>query len=204
MQLLRLTHALSRLASPRACDALALVLFRALHDGPARNEAIRARTVRIAAPGQPLSEPRALSAVLASLDLGQSALVLVDGKQDPPICRVVDLAEEAEREEQARERLKQQKADQRKRHLDLTISWVITEHDLGHKLGRVPELLARGGSLTLLIWGKSASVTPSPAERRQIVARLVDRITADDVARVDGEPVWQGSRTTIRFLGKKA
>ena len=203
MQMLRLTQTLGRLASPRARDALAIVFARALHDASARNGAIKARTVRIAAPGQPLSEPRRLSAVLASLDLAQSALVLVDGKQDPPICRVVDLAEESEKATLAREREKQHKADLRKKHLDLTISWVITEHDLGHKLGRVPELLARGGSLTLLIWGKSPSVTPSPAERRQIVARLVERITADGVARVDGEPLWQGSRTTIRFLGKK-
>lgn len=179
--------------------------------------------IRVAEGGR-LSEPLPLGNVFAMMDKEfdqarqqqkargetpkrsdpRAIVVVQQGKHgEAPICRIVDMNEEREREKEQKKKEARMVAQQKRMATDVTISWVITEHDLDHKLRTAEELLEMGGHLTLVIWGKKPANTPSTEERQKIVNRITQRIIAIPRVREDGSPVWQGSRTTLRFQGRK-
>ncbi|KAI2621770.1 hypothetical protein GGR54DRAFT_79131 [Hypoxylon sp. NC1633] len=147
--------------------------------------------VRIAAP-QPdggLSPPQQRDQVLASLNPKTHTLVMVappppassggDGGVGAAICRIVDNAAAnavaAETERRARRKAVDTK--------ELEFSWGIAGHDLGHKLRRMRDFLARGLNVEVLLARKKRGRAATREEAEALVASVREAVASVEGAK---------------------
>lgn len=112
-----------------------------------------------------LTEPRALSSVLAEAHIRDQTVVTIvlpragqKGGSQHPICVVLDRAEYEESEaRRAAEESEREKGESRKKRgtKELEINWAIAPHDLDHKMRRFREFLGKGLRVEMLLLRKS-------------------------------------------------
>ena len=116
-----------------------------------------------------LRAPASLSSILASLDRSQFSLLLVDPAHDPPIVKIIDKKAEYTKIQQKKQatkaaavavangtstaKLKAPSGPPR----EVQLTWGVSAHDLGHKLGKAKELLDKGNRVSVIISNKKGA-----------------------------------------------
>ena len=116
-----------------------------------------------------LRPPASLVSILAALDRSQFSLLLVDPAHDPPIVKIIDKKAEYNKLQQKKQatkaaavavangtstaKLKAPSGPPR----EVQLTWGVSAHDLGHKLGKAKELLDKGNRVSVIISNKKGA-----------------------------------------------
>lgn len=133
-------------------------------------------------PDGSLSEPRPTAAVLAELPRGYSLVMVATPAPPSPsppgapvlirppaaICRLVDTQAAAAAEAEAEKKLQEEKKLMRQSKT-LELNYAIAAHDLGHKMKRLNEFLAKGLRVEILLARKRGSRKTTPEEESKLV-----------------------------------
>ncbi|KAI9678631.1 MAG: hypothetical protein M1817_005688 [Caeruleum heppii] len=155
-----------------------------------RDEEITSRFVQLVGADGKLESPVSRISVLSDLDRTQSFLVQVAPATDdgqPPICKILPKKEVRERE---RAKAKPSKTPHQVIKT-LEMSWAIDGNDLGHRLKRAQDFLAKGMRVVFVVAHRRGGkrVTPDVAEAliQTIRQRIVEEGGAKESKLMEGK-----------------
>lgn len=153
------------------------------------DEAIPYPTITLVDPStSSLLPPAQLGDILLQLDRSRFSIVLVDGKKEVPVCRIVD--KKAEYEKAASKKAAARAASAEAEGAgdkqptakakagppkEVHLSWGVTAHDLSHKLGRARDFLAKGSKVVVVLKDKKG-VSKAAQEVQQQVRKDIKRL----------------------------
>ncbi|MCJ1275085.1 hypothetical protein MMC21_002885 [Puttea exsequens] len=187
------------------------------HNRPKRDEEIQSFKVHLVDPeSNKLTQPYLLTQVLNSLEKdakGRREQYLqevgpMDRMADPPrwfpICKVFNKQKDREKELALKKaaRLRKQTTKQ------LEFSWIMSDNDLDHRLGRLTEFLRKGFRVELLFGVKRKGWVKKRQATSEDIHKVLAR-TRGAVSEVDGAKEFhaiqreEGGEATWTFEGKK-
>ncbi|KAK4049006.1 hypothetical protein OIV83_004367 [Microbotryomycetes sp. JL201] len=148
-----------------------------------------------------LMAPASLRSILAALDRTRFSILLVDGQHDPPICKILDKKQQYE-QQRAKDKAKKQAANapgatgsgQAK---EVQLTWSTTLHDLGHKLNKAKDMLAKGSRVTVIIKDKKGAERPTQQAKTQLFANVEQ--TLQDHGQLKKRPEYKGGQCMMEF-----
>ncbi|GAA5830887.1 hypothetical protein JCM11251_001111 [Rhodosporidiobolus azoricus] len=175
--------------------------------GVLRDEDIPYQKVVIVDPAtKSLLPPSTISSLLASLDRSRYLIQLVDPSHDPPICRLVDKKEQytKAREKKAKEveRSKAPSSAASGPPREVHFTWGVSAHDLGHKLKKGKEFLAKGGRVLVCLTDKSGSVKASNELKGQVIREVQKALEGSGM--LQGRPSFKNGATILEFKPEPA
>ncbi|GAA5881947.1 hypothetical protein JCM16303_003479 [Sporobolomyces ruberrimus] len=171
-----------------------------------RDEDIPHRTVVLVDPAtKSLLPPSTLSSLLAALDRDRYAIQLVDPANDPPICKILDKKEAYQKAKDKKakdaERAATQVANAGGELKEVHLTWVVSEHDLEHKLKKGRELLAKGNRLLVGLSDKKRAVKVSHDVRSQVMKQVQQALEGHGVLK--GTPTNRDGAVWLEFSRPK-
>jgi translation initiation factor IF-3 len=152
-----------------------------------------------------LQPPAPLSTLLSSIDRTQFSIEQVappdESASRHAVVIVVDRKQDYAKEKERKSKSKANSKNPAIENPEIQLTWSITPHDLGHKLGPAKKSLEKGGKATLIISVKSRKHRAPLRDARNV---FVDQVIAEL-----GLPVTEvkdrehmGPVTTIVLQGK--
>ncbi|ORY88069.1 hypothetical protein BCR35DRAFT_301980 [Leucosporidium creatinivorum] len=146
-----------------------------------------------------LLPPASLQDILVQLDRTRFSIVLVDAKAEVPVCRIVDKKAEFERSKAKKSSAKASaSADADAPQLkakapsgppkEVHLTWGVTPHDLGHKLSKARDFLAKGSRVVVVLKDKKGVEKVGKGQQQSVVGNVVEAL--------------QGSGKLVREQGK--
>lgn len=127
-------------------------------------------------------------------------LVMLAPKEEPPVCRIMDLGKYLY-EQRIKQREKKRKQHQIQVR-EIRINLKIDRHDYGVKLKKMREFLAERDRIRLILWLRGREILHTDR-----AYKLINRIREDlaDVAKVDGQIRFQeeGGKSIQLMLAPK-
>jgi translation initiation factor IF-3 len=147
-----------------------------------RDEEITASEVRLVDENGTFHPPTPVRQLLASFDRRLFHLVAVSTPKtgETPVCKII-----SRRELRERERAKRVKKDVVKQ---LELNWAIDPNDLGHRLNKLQEFLAKGWRVEVILANKRRGRQASPEEAAAVIKRI--RGIAEEVG---GAKEWRAA-----------
>ncbi|KAL4945841.1 hypothetical protein BDV06DRAFT_183899 [Aspergillus oleicola] len=161
-------------------------------DAEVKDDLINSDYVRIVNENNKLEEPQRLRELLDGLDR-KTYFVLQVAPPDgalPPICKIVNRHEHYRR---AKEHAKALKAARitRASVKQIELNWVIDDHDLSHRLGKMKSFLEKGRQVEVILLRRNHRQTPPPQQVKALMEKVqqaFSEVGASQQAPVEGEP----------------
>lgn len=130
----------------------------------------------IAEPGRGLTGPHKTTRVLRSLDRTTHALrVVAPGSDGVPVCRVIDLREEAAVHASRKEREKEREK-KRLRYKIVEINWAIARNDFEMKMERMRKFIQDGCRVELVLLRRRGAKKVDERECREVLGWVREAI----------------------------
>ncbi|RKP13538.1 hypothetical protein BJ684DRAFT_19986 [Piptocephalis cylindrospora] len=162
---------------------------------PPKDEEITAPLVRVIGEDgvdQGLSTP---ATALARLNKLTHQLVMVDNREDPPVVRVFSKKALADKKRAVAKATRAARASHRGQEKDMSFRTGVSEHDLGHKLRKIRELLGKGYRVRVNIQGRKREPAKDVRQGSQEILKFMLAKT-EDIATlgrvVDDKPDMEG------------
>lgn len=133
-----------------------------------------------------LLPPASLQDILVQLDRTRFSIALVDSKAEVPVCRIVDKKAEFERARAKKSSNKATTSDadapQPKAKApagppkEVHLTWGVTPHDLGHKLSKARDFLAKGSRVVVVLKDKKGVEKVGKGQQQTVVGNVVEAV----------------------------
>lgn len=127
-----------------------------------------------------LLPPASLHDILVQLDRTRFSIVLVDSKAEVPVCRIIDKKAEFERGKARKSKATggEGEATQQKAKApagppkEVHLTWGVTPHDLGHKLSKARDFLAKGSRVVVVLKDKKGVEKVGKGVQQSVVGNV--------------------------------
>lgn len=175
--------------------------------GPAKDEAIPHSIITVVdSVTNTLLPPISLSSFLSGLDRSRYSLLLVDGNHEPVICKVID-----KKAEYAKAQAKKVAGKAGVMSLEggvrvkavagppkeIQLSFAVQSNDLGHKLTKAKDLLAKGNRLTIILAHKKGQDIITKQNRAALIQNIIDQLSSN--AKLIKTPIDKGESVMLEF-----
>ncbi|KAL9076991.1 MAG: hypothetical protein Q9161_000624 [Pseudevernia consocians] len=179
-----------------------------------RDEEIKASKVyMVGAKDHGLTEPRFLSEVLNMRDRDEKGrptqflqIVVPPSEERPyPICKMYDKTATREVEEAKRKAMKATKTKSQEKQLEF--NWVVSDHDLGHRMARLKEFLEKGWRVEIVFGSKrkkgwNQKREASPEEANNVLEKIRKTVSEVEGAKERQMQGKVGQEAILCFEGK--
>lgn len=149
-----------------------------------------------------------LARLLNDLDRTRFTIHLVDPSHEPAICRIIDRKQVYAKQQEKKAAKAEAKSEAAISDAptvkgpsgpprEVQLSWGVTSHDLGHKLGKAKELLSKGNRVAVIISAKKGADSVNDAGRAAVVADVIE--TLKEFGKPVKVPSSKGGQVTIEF-----
>ncbi|KAM0787427.1 hypothetical protein ACM66B_003509 [Microbotryomycetes sp. NB124-2] len=152
-----------------------------------------------------LMQPASLLSILGALDRTRFSILLVDAQHDPPICKILDKKQQYE-QQRAKDKAKKQQAASggsgaggtgAATAKEVQLTWSTTLHDLGHKLNKAKDMLAKGSRVVVIFKDKKGAERPTQ-QARQDMFRNVEQALQEN-GQLKKKPEFKGGQCLMEF-----
>jgi translation initiation factor IF-3 len=158
-----------------------------------------------------LLPPAALTDILLSLDRTRFSILLVDPAHDPPICKILDKKAlyTAAKNKAVAKKLAASTAPSPSSPTaappkapagppkEVHLTWGVTAHDLGHKLAKAKEFLAKGARVTVVLKDKKGAEAVGQQERKEVLEGVERAL--EGIGKLKKKPENKGGMVMMEF-----
>jgi translation initiation factor IF-3 len=166
-----------------------------------RDEEITARFITLVDENGTVHRDVRLKQVLGNLDRQSFFLVEVDPQAEPhPVCRITPKKAVFEKTKAAK---RQHTARPEAVLKEVTFGWNVSPHDMGHKLGKAEQFLAKGNKVKIEVVAKKGQQRMPREAQEAVIEKIVSQLKPFSKAMKNPSFV-QGATCIIVFEGKAA